>query len=232
MLVPRAASHIARVESEAPVMSALRFWAVVALLTATVLIVVSRSRSEPKPERQPLTQIPNRIQGWEGIDQTIDSRTLAVLGAGEFLSRVYTQGNNIPPVSLFVGYFPSQRTGVSIHSPKHCLPGSGWVFESSRYVNLVDAERKSHWVGEYTIGNGARKEFVIYWYEAHGRSLASEYAALFYLISDAIRTNRSDGALVRVITPVGPDENMVQAKSRAESFVTRLSPMLPCFIPN
>lgn len=213
-------------------MKALRFWTVVVLLAGTALLLGLRCQSEVKPERQPLVKIPDRIQNWEGIDQSIDKETLKVLGAGEFLSRVYVHDRQLPPISLFIGYFPTQRTGVTIHSPKHCLPGSGWVFESSQYLTLTDVEGKSHRLGEYIVANGAKKQFVVYWYEAHGRSMASEYSALFFLIADAIRMNRSDGALVRVITPIDPNEDMPEAKSRAESFVAHLAPMLPRFIPD
>ncbi len=213
-------------------MNRLRFWMVVVLLSATALLLGRRGRSEPTPDREPLSQIPNRILGWQGNDQSLDAETLEVLGSGDFLSRIYVGDRNVPPVSLFVAYFATQRTGVTIHSPKHCLPGAGWAFESSQYVSLTDALGNPHQVGEYTIGNGAAKEFVIYWYEAHGRSVASEYSAKFYLIADAIRMNRSDGALVRVITPIGTEEDRVTAKSRAESFVAQLAPILPRFIPN
>lgn len=213
-------------------MTKLRFWTVVALLSATALLLGSRTRSETTPGREPLSEIPDRILGWRGTDQSINSETLDILGPGEFLSRVYVEDRNAPPISLFVAYFPSQRTGVTIHSPKHCLPGAGWVFESSEYVELNDARGKPHRVGEYVIGNGANKEFVIYWYEAHGRSVANEYSAKFYLIADAIRMNRSDGALVRVITPIGADEDTVKARSRAEIFVSQLATMLPRVIPN
>ena len=213
-------------------MNKLRFWIVIGLLSATALLLGSRSRSEPAPGREPLSQIPNRISGLLGTDQSMDAETLEVLGAGEFLSRVYVDNRHTPPVSLFVAYFPTQRTGVTIHSPKHCLPGAGWAFESSQYVQLNDAVGKPHRVGEYIIGNGSNKEFVIYWYEAHGRSVASEYSAKFYLIADAIRINRSDGALVRVITPIAAQEDTVNAKVRAESFVEQLAPTLPRFIPN
>lgn len=213
-------------------MKSLRFWTVVVLLAGTALLITGRSRSEPNLAREPLSQLPNEMGGSEGIDQGIDSETLKVLGAGEFLSRVYVHNGHVPPISLFIAYFPTQRTGVGIHSPKHCLPGSGWVFESSQYVQLVDAEGKSHQAGEYIIANGTEKQFVIYWYEAHGRSVASEYSAMFHMISDSIRMNRSDGALVRVITPIGPDGDARISKLRAEAFVSHLAPILPRFIPD
>jgi len=136
------------------------------------------------------------------------------------------------PIGLFIGYFPTQRTGVTIHSPKHCLPGAGWAFESSEYVDLTDAQGKPHQVGEYVIVNGPIKQFVIYWYQAHGRSVANEYMAKVYMAADAMRLNRTDGALVRVITPIDPREPESEAKARAEEFTQQLAPVLPRFIPN
>jgi EpsI family protein len=136
------------------------------------------------------------------------------------------------PISLFIGYFPTQRTGQTIHSPKHCLPGAGWTFESSDTVDLVDAKGKPHRVGEYIIANSDTRQFVIYWYQAHGRSVASEYMAKMYLVADAMRMNRTDGALIRVITPIASSEDLSAAKKRAEAFTMQLAPLLPGFIPD
>jgi EpsI family protein len=191
-----------------------------------------RPNTDRNPPSEPLTQFPAVIAGWTGSDQPIDQETLDVLGAGEFLQRVYSRGAQSEPISLFIGYFPTQRTGQTIHSPKHCLPGAGWVFESSKYVNLVDADGKSHRVGEYVISNGDMRQFVIYWYQAHGRSVANEYMAKMYMVADAIRLNRTDGALVRVITPIAFNEDTAAARRRAEAFTRQLAPSLPRFIPN
>jgi EpsI family protein len=176
--------------------------------------------------------MPVQLAGWAGIDQQVNSETLDVLGAGDVLARLYTQAGQPEPIGLFIGYFPTQRTGQTIHSPKNCLPGSGWVFESSNSVDLIDVSGKSHRVGEYIITNGTVKQFVIYWYQAHGRSIADEYMAKFYMILDAIRTNRTDGALVRVITPISSGEDISTAKNRAEKFTAQLAPLLPRFIPD
>jgi EpsI family protein len=184
------------------------------------------------PPSEPLSQLPDVQAGWTSRDLDIDQETRSVLGAGDFLSRLYLPGAQTPPISLFIGYFPTQRTGQTIHSPKHCLPGSGWVFESSSYANLIDAKGKPHRVGEYIIANGDAKQFVIYWYQAHGRSVANEYMAKIYMAADAIRMNRTDGALVRVITPIASSEDTAAARKRAETFAMQLAPLLPRFIPD
>jgi EpsI family protein len=202
------------------------------LLAGTALLLYLRPNMDRNPPSAPLSQLPVVIGGWTGADQAIDQETRAVLGAGDFLQRIYTQGPTVAPISLFIGYFPTQRTGQTIHSPKHCLPGAGWTFESSDYVDLTDANGKPHRVGEYVITNSEAKQFVIYWYQAHGRSVANEYLAKLYMASDAIRMNRTDGALIRVITPIASSSDLPVAKKRAEAFTMQLAPLLPRFIPN
>jgi len=213
-------------------MKNLRFWSVALLLAATALLLYTRPAVDKNPPRAPLSQLPAIIAGRVGSDQQVDPETLDVLGAGDVLARVYTQKGQPENIGLFIGYFPSQRTGQTIHSPKNCLPGAGWVFESSSSINLVDVNGKPHQVGEYIIANGTTKQFVIYWYQAHGRSVAGEYMAKIYMVLDAIRMNRTDGALVRVITPISSDENISDAKMRAEMFTRQLTPLLPRFIPD
>lgn len=213
-------------------MKSLRFWTVVLLLAGTALLLHLRANVDQNPPSEPLNQFPHSLAGWTGSDQQIDQETRDVLGAGDFLSRIYARDKHTVPVSLFIGYFPSQRTGQTIHSPKNCLPGSGWVFESSGAVNLSDATGKPHQVGEYIIANGEARQFVLYWYQAHGRSVSNEYMAKIYMVADALRLNRTDGALVRVITPIAPSEDTVAARERAEAFTRQLAPLLPRFIPD
>jgi EpsI family protein len=213
-------------------MNIARFWTVVGLLVGTAMLLYARGNSDVIPVSEPLSQFPSAIAEWTGRNVQIDQGTLDVLGAGAFLSRVYIQKDGSQPMALFIGYFPQQRTGVTIHSPKHCLPGAGWAFESSQYVDLNDANRIAHRVGEYIIVKGAERQFVIYWYQAHGRSVANEYMAKIYMVADAMRLHRTDGAVVRVITLIDPMEDVSAAKARAERFTARLAPMLPRFIPD
>lgn len=213
-------------------MKSLRFWIAVALLAGTAFLLHTRPGADRNPPSEPLSMFPMRVDGWTGTDQQIDQETRDVLGAGDFMSRVYSQDRQQLPISLFIGYFASQRSGQTIHSPKHCLPGAGWVFESSDSVDLADVNGVQHRVGEYVIADGETKQFVIYWYQAHGRSVANEYMAKIHLVADAIRMNRTDGALVRVITPIAPNEGVSAARKRAEGFTMQIAPLLPRFVPN
>ena len=190
--------------------------------------------------------MPQNFGTWYSRDVPLEEDVLSVLGKGDFLNRVYynqpasgqlisTQAAasaNAQPIGLFIGYFPTQRTGQSIHSPQNCLPGAGWTFDSSRYTTLQDKNGKTYQVGEYLISNGTTRQFVIYWYQAHSRSIANEYKAKLYMVADAIRMNRTDGAIVRIITPVTGSDTIESARNRVLQFTSLMAPELPQFIPN
>jgi EpsI family protein len=228
-------------------MKSPRLWTIIVLLLATVFVLESRGDTDREPASEPLSRMPETIGTWTAQDFPLDDDTLAILGKGDFLNRVYTNqhlassvsdGGLTPghiftsPISLFIGYFPTQRTGQTMHSPQNCLPGAGWTFDSKKYVNIQDITGKNFKVGEYIISNGEIKQFVIYWYQAHGRSIPNEYVAKLYMVADAIRTNRTDGAIVRVITQVQPNESLETAEDRAVQFTRQLAPQLPRFIPD
>lgn len=218
-------------------MRSAKFWVVFVLLAATLTTLRLRGDTDHVPPTPPLSLLPSSIGAWTAQDYPLDSETLEVLGDGRFLNRVYSnlgpQGQPVEvPVSLFIGYFPTQRSGQSIHSPQNCLPGAGWAFLSSKVINLPTADGRPYPVGEYLIGNAGQKQLVLYWYLAHGRSVASDYLAKAYMMLDAVRLNRTDGALVRIVTPVGPNEELESAEQRAMQFANQVTPLLPRFIPN
>lgn len=218
-------------------MRSAKFWVVLILLAGCLTTLKLRGDVDRVPPTPPLSLLPETINGWTAQDLPLDSETLAVLGDGRFLNRIYTDLNAAgqpvaAPVSLFIGYFPTQRSGQSIHSPQNCLPGAGWAFLSSKVINLPTADGHPYPVGEYLIGNAGQKQVVLYWYLAHGRSVASDYKAKAYMMLDAIRWNRTDGALVRIVTPLEQTESLGSAEQRAVQFANQVTPLLPRFIPN
>jgi EpsI family protein len=179
--------------------------------------------------------MPRTIDGLTSRDYAMSDDVLAILGKGDFLNRTYSSPAGTPaaiPISLFIGYFASQRTGQSIHSPQNCLPGAGWNFDSKSYTTITADDGKVYNVGEYIISNSGEREFVLYWYQAHGRSIPNEYSAKIHMILDAIRMNRTDGAIVRVITPMLPSESEAAARERVVRFTAQMAPSLPRFIPD
>ncbi len=219
-------------------MKSPRVWTVCLLLLATWSTLHLRATADWVPPSEALSLLPQTIDHLTSQDLPITQDTLQVLGDGRFLNRLYSDPAAIggeaasPPINLFIGYFPTQRTGQSIHSPQNCLPGAGWSFASAKTIYLGRPEFKHYAVGEYLITNGSDRQVVLYWYLAHGRSIANDYVAKAYMMVDAIRSNRTDGALIRLVTPLEPNESLASAQGRVIQFADRLIPMLPRFIPN
>jgi EpsI family protein len=208
----------------------VRFSVVAALFVGTACVLFARP-AEHVPASQPLSAFPQQIGNWRGKDVEIPASALEILGPGDFLDRLYTTSNGLP-ADLFIAYFASQSTGDTIHSPKNCLPGAGWTPVQSGSMPLVLASGKQIQVNRYIIAKGTDRQLVVYWYQAHGRAVASEYGAKFYLVADAIRMNRTDGALIRVITPILPTEDVQKAEMRVVDFVGQAVPNLRGYIPD
>ncbi len=208
-----------------------RFSVAAAFLVAAAAFLSLRSRAEVIPAHKGLAEFPEQVGDWVGQDQPLSAETLAVLGPGDFLTRLYQNGRG-PVVSLYIAYFASQRTGDTIHSPKNCLPGAGWTPLSTDRIPLTEPDGKLVTVDRYILANGGQRLLALYWYQAHGRVVASEYSAKFYLVADAMRMNRTDGALVRILTPIGnDDQGIATAQTRAEQFAHLIFPALDQYIP-
>ena len=210
--------------------SVLRFAVPAALLLAAALFLHARSRPEPQAARLPIGDFPRELGGWSSKDVVISPEVREILGPGDFLSRVYVRPDQ-PYIDFFVAYFPSQRTGNSIHSPKNCLPGSGWAPTESSQLQIPGRGGAPVTVNRYIISKGLDRQLVLYWYQAHARVVASEYWAKYYLVADSIRMNRSDGALVRVITPITARDGLDAAQQRAMQFAQTALGKLDGYIP-
>lgn len=210
--------------------SNLRFATAAILVAATAVFLYARTSPEVVASREPLASFPQSLDNRTGVDVPIAQDVLAILGKGDFLLRIYRSAGQ-PDVDLFVAYFASQRTGETIHSPKNCLPGSGWSPVESKQVEVRLPGLAPFPANQYTIARGADRRLVLYWYQAHNRAVASEYWAKFYLVADAVRLNRSDGSLVRMTTPIGPGESVDAARQRLTGFARSVVPELNRFIP-
>lgn len=217
-----------------------QYWVVLVLLALTGIVMYRRGDTDKVPASTPLNHLPQSIGGLEGQDVPIAQEALAVLGKGFFLNRLYIPASTTnaqvteskPVVGLFIGYFPTQRTGQAIHSPQHCLPGAGWVFDSSGVTEITGPDGATERVGDYIISNGPQKAEVLYWYQSHGRVIANDYKAKLYTLVDSIRLSRTDAALVRIVVPVNDGEPLGAAHGRAVAFARNLIPLLPAFVPN
>ena len=197
------------------------------LLLATALIqAVTVERT--LPPRTALAGIPPELGHWRAVaEHAFDPGTVAVLRADDYVARRYAQRGEV--ADLFIGYYASQRQGQTMHSPMNCLPGAGWQPLSAQRLQIDVGSATPIDSNRYVIQKGLDKQLVLYWYQSHQRTVASEYAAKAYLVFDSIRWGRSDAALVRIVSPIRRDEAM--AERSAVAFVRALHPVLGRHLP-
>lgn len=195
-------------------------------------LLYSLSHGEVPPSHPPLSSFPQTIGSWNMVSEgVVEEQVQAVLKADDLLTRTYSEGSNPAPVNLFVAYFTSQRTGKAPHSPKNCLPGSGWAPAGSAIIEVpIPGRADPISVNRYIVAKGDQRSVVLYWYQTSRRAIASEYMAKVYLVTDAIRYNRTDTSLVRIVVPV-PGEDVARAETMAIEFAKLVYPEFSKFMP-
>ena len=186
-------------------------------------------RSEIIPERTRFVAFPTRIGEWQGRVSSLDFATEQFLKVDDYILADYNRPDG-RPVNFYVAYYASQRKNESPHSPIVCLPGGGWLITRLESKNLV-SDGIDYPFNRVIIQNGSARDLVYYWFQERGRIIADEYSAKWYLLTDSIAQNRSDGALVRLTTQIinEPEEN---ADRRLQSFMRAALPRLPEFLPS
>ncbi|MBI4461000.1 MAG: EpsI family protein, partial [Acidobacteria bacterium] len=155
-----------------------RFIVALGLLLAAFAGLQQLSHGTPPMLRNSLAQFPYQIAGWGAKDFPIEEEVQRVLGASDLLNRVYQDPQTAYSVGLFVAFFESQRKGGAIHSPKNCLPGSGWSAVASGTETIaVAGHPEGVQVNRYVVQKDTDKQIVLYWYQSQGRVIASEYYA-------------------------------------------------------
>jgi EpsI family protein len=211
----------------------------VLMLLGTWGLLQSRSHAEPPLDRKPFSEFPMTLGGkWKGVEVGMEQSVLDILKLTDYMQRYYapTQGTNglrkgeTLPVWLYVGYYQSQRTGATYHSPKNCLPGAGWQFMESEHVPIEVPGWPPIIINRVLIQKGLEKQVILYWYQDRGRVIASEYWAKAYLLWDAMKSNRTDGALVRISVPV--NQSTEQAYAQGVEFLREIYPRLRSNLPS
>lgn len=195
----------------------------------------------PKPnggdlEREPLFLFPTTVGGWEaGAPERLEPTIEAVLKADDYLLVGYSKEEKRAPVSLFIAWYRKQTEGSGIHSPEVCVPAGGWEMSKieveSIMVQLANGAEMLVPVNRAIIRKGFSKQLVYYWFEQRGRRLTSDYISKAVTVFDAMTIGRTDGGLVRLVTPIAGGETESDAQERLNSFMSGLLPILPQFVP-
>jgi EpsI family protein len=201
-------------------------------LLAQAAVFYGLSRQEAPVSSPPLSTFPTAVGNWQMVaDSPVDEDTRDILKADDLLSRIYEAGGDGRTLtSLFIAAFRSQRTGKAPHSPKNCLPGSGWTQIVSDTIPIDLPGRGPTEVNHYVVAKGEERSAVLYWYQSWNRIVANEYRAKMFVVLDAMRYNRTDTALVRIVAPIfGGDD--AAATRRAVEFAKAVFPDIEAHLP-
>src|SRR6185436_11845448 len=195
------AESIAPARGEGFMTKAWPMVAAVVMLLGAWGLTRSLSHAELIPAKKPFASFPLEIgQAWQGKELGLERDVLNVLKLDEYMMRVYHRqpeasgtvaNRELLPVWLYVGYYQSQRTGATYHSPKNCLPGAGWQVMESQEVSVPMAGQAPITINKVMVQKGLDKQVILYWYQDRGRVIASEYWAKGYLMWDALTRHRS-----------------------------------------
>ena len=206
-----------------------------ALLTVAALgSFVVPARTEVIPERPTFASFPLRIGDWQGRESTLDRAYINLLKFDDYVIADYVRTGQRAPINFYVAYYTSQRKGASAHSPRSCLPGGGWEMTEFGQTRLLDIspDEPALVVNRTIIAKGTNKQLVYYWFQQRGHDLTNEYQVKWMIFWDALTRNRTDGALVRLVTSLEPDEAVASADQRLTEFIRAVYPQVELFVPS
>jgi EpsI family protein len=207
--------------------------------SALVLIVVAGislslpERAESIPPRKSFAQYPTTLGPWIGRRETLETVYLDQLMLDDYLLADFVREQE-PPINYYIAWYDSQRAGRSVHSPRGCLPGGGWVIQSftQRALPGVRAGHEPLRVNRALIRLGNQQQLVYYWFQQRGRVITNEYVVKWYLFWDALTRNRTDGALVRLVVALPPNGAADAADQQLTEFAAAAAPTLTAYVPD
>lgn len=200
-----------------------------ALIMAAALYVHFGGTVEPVPLAKPLNAFPQIVGSFTRLDsQTFGDEVVKNAGMDDYLMWQYRDAQGYT-LGLYIGFYRDQVEGGIIHSPKHCMPGSGWEPSQMKEISVPAADGKAYTITRMVMQKGGDKQIAHYWFQGRGRVVANEYMDRGLMVWDSIARRRSDGALVR-ITGSGNDEELDSRKQM--EFIGALLPVIAEFLPH
>ncbi|WP_136637812.1 VPLPA-CTERM-specific exosortase XrtD [Pseudooceanicola onchidii] len=212
-----------------------RALAVITLVTAMVSAVwLIGPSGNPEPvERESFTLFPSRLGDWSSTTRKLEPDIEEVLAADDYLNATFVSHAELAPVNMFIAFYNKQTEGQGIHSPEVCLPAGGWEIFSleQKRVDFPETAYGSFEVNRAVIQNGTTQQLVYYWFEQRGKRMTNDFKAKLSVLKDGFTRGRTDGALVRFVTPIAPGESEALAEARLQKLMERGLSRLPQYLP-
>ena len=203
-----------------------------AIMLSTGIGLPYLTDSNDQPLKRSLSEFPTQIGKWEGATTRFDEKVYKILGVDDSILANYSdsKGENI---QLYIGYYQSQRAGEIIHSPKNCMPGSGWNIVETSIVPLGLKDNKGAPVKiiKLVLQKGIQRQIAMYWFHSRGRVISSEYSQKIYLVWDSITKHRTDGSFVRLLSKIR-NQGEAQTTESLKQFAEQILPILNEYIPS
>jgi exosortase D (VPLPA-CTERM-specific) len=222
--------EISTVVKQTRSLSAPFFVNVVLVIIALFVVNLVDQRKEVFPDRKSLVTFPIAFDDWRGKQDKLLPSIVGFLNVTDYVLNNYIIGTK-PPINLYVAYYKSQRKGLAPHSPRVCIPGGGWSISDLERVKIDLTSGQPIPVNRVVIQNGNQKQLVYYWFKQRGRDMASEYWMKWYLLTDSLSKGRTDGALMRLVTPIASNETETDAQRRLNEFLSVVNPMMNDYVP-
>jgi exosortase D (VPLPA-CTERM-specific) len=209
----------------------LQFIVILLLMGATAAGVQGVSERNKTAMKKPFSEFPEVVGSWTGKKQSLEKMYLDALELNDYLLVDYRNSRG-EVVNSYVAYSDFQAKGKASHSPASCLPGSGWELKKPEKIVVSDGAGRSLTINRAMMVMGNDRRLTYYWFNQRGRILTGLSQIKIYNVADSITLNRTDGALVRLITPLKESESPESADARLKDFFTQFNPTLSNFLPS
>lgn len=208
--------------------------AVIVVALGALLSIPLGARTQVTPDRLPLSYFPMQVDTWSGRSDRMAQAYLDVLQLDDYVMADYSRAGGDAAVNFYISYYDSQRYGNAAHSPQECIPGGGWTIDTFGTKSLADANlppSAPDEVNRALISRQGITQVVYYWFEQRGRQITNEYMVKGAILADALTRGRTDGAMVRLVTPINPGETATDADQRLQDFLRSISPHVEDYVP-
>lgn len=203
-----------------------RFVILAVILFAFGWYVHGHTFHQKVPLQAPLEEFPQRIDDWQGRSQFFSKGVLDQLRVSDYIMREYRSGDD--RVAIYLGYYETQGEGRQIHSPRHCLPGSGWR-SISEQVRTVEVDGQKINLIQAVYQKDEAKEVFLYWYQMKDETITSDYTLKMKMVLNSLKYGRNDAAFVRLSSPV--TSTVDEAVQTVETFMVDFVPRMERFLP-
>jgi exosortase D (VPLPA-CTERM-specific) len=206
----------------------------VAITAVFSLAAIALQPPAPAPlDRDSFSLFPRNLGAWSGARSELEPEIERVLAADDYVSAIYLRSGTAEPVGFFTAFYERQTEGSGIHSPEVCLPSGGWeIYSLDRHeVRFPETSFGTFEVNRAIIQNGRAEQVVYYWFEQRGMRQTNDFLAKLWVVWDSLKYGRTDGALVRFVSPIGPGETPEDADARILELMDEVMPRLPRFVP-